>query len=127
MKFKQTDSFAQHYKINRQLGAGAFGTVKAGFHRRSKMPCAIKIIKKEKLSEHQIYEELNKNEFEVLEEVPVLCGATAVPLNQPEAHCLRRPGCLIRLILEGMEQFTGCGLLSTPCAPITVPRIPWSS
>ena len=69
MKFKQTDSFAQHYKISKQLGAGAFGTVKAGFHRRSKMPCAIKIIKKEKLSEHQIYEELNKNEFEVLETV----------------------------------------------------------
>ena len=32
------------------------------------MPCAVKIIRKQKLREHQIYEELNKNEFEVLEE-----------------------------------------------------------
>jgi len=33
------------------------------------MPCAIKIIKKQKLREHSIYEELNRNEFEVLESV----------------------------------------------------------
>ena len=69
MKFKNVESFSQHYKQQRVLGKGAFGTVMSGKHRRSGMPCAIKIIKKEKLREHQIYEELNKNEFEVLETV----------------------------------------------------------
>jgi len=33
------------------------------------MKCAVKIIKKEKLAQHSIYQELNKNEFEVLEEI----------------------------------------------------------
>jgi len=32
------------------------------------MTVAVKIIKKQKLREHRIYEQLNKNEFEVLEE-----------------------------------------------------------
>ena len=68
MKFKKIDNFRDHYMLGRDLGSGAFGTVKIGQHRRSNMTCAVKIIKKQKLREHHIYEQLNKNEFEVLEE-----------------------------------------------------------
>lgn len=53
-----------------ELGSGQFGTVKEGMHNRSKMPCAIKIIRKTKLKQSSIYWKLNKNEFEVLEETP---------------------------------------------------------
>ena len=67
MKFKQVYNFAANYKLGRELGAGAFGTVKLATHRRSKMVCAVKIIKKIKLQEQKIYQTLNKNEFEVLE------------------------------------------------------------
>jgi len=67
MKFKTVNRFHEHYQLMKELGAGAFGTVKIGKHRKTQMPCAIKIIKKESLKVHEIYEELNKNELEVLE------------------------------------------------------------
>lgn len=52
----------------KKLGAGAFGEVVLGEHNKSKVPCAIKIIKKKSLRVAQVYEELNKNELQVLEE-----------------------------------------------------------
>jgi len=67
MKFKTVARFHEHYQVLKEIGHGAFGTVKIGKHRKTSMPCAIKIIKKESLKVHEIYEELNKNELEVLE------------------------------------------------------------
>lgn len=68
MKFKQIQSFAKQYRVSKELGKGNFGVVKIGQHRRSGMPCAVKIIKKQSLQVAQVYQELNKNEFEILEE-----------------------------------------------------------
>ena len=67
MKFKTVDRFPLHYKVKKEIGTGAFGSVKLGSHRQTGTICAIKFIKKSSLS-HKIYQELNKNEFEVLEE-----------------------------------------------------------
>ena len=68
MKFKKVKRFDQFYIIRQELGAGAFGSVKLGEHCKTHMACAIKIIKKQSLRKHQVYEQLNRNEFEVLEE-----------------------------------------------------------
>lgn len=60
--------FTDHYRLKKELGCGAFGSVKLGEHRLSKVPCAIKIVKKSKLATAEVYQELMKNELEVLEE-----------------------------------------------------------
>lgn len=65
-KFKTVERFAQHYKMIKDIGSGAFGSVKLGQHRLTETPCAIKIIRKQSLV-NNIYVNLNKNEFEVLE------------------------------------------------------------
>jgi calcium-dependent protein kinase len=67
MKFKTVASFPKLYSLKKELGTGAFGSVKLGLHRKTKIPCAIKIIKKESLMVHDVYQELNKNELEILE------------------------------------------------------------
>lgn len=59
--------FTDFYRISKELGSGAFGTVKLGSHRRSGVPCAIKIIKKESLAVADVYQELMRNELAVLE------------------------------------------------------------
>ena len=56
MKFKTVDNFAAFYTVKSELGSGAFGAVKLGQHVKTKMPCAIKIIKKQSLQVHQVYE-----------------------------------------------------------------------
>jgi serine/threonine protein kinase len=55
MKFKRVERFHQHYSIRKELGSGAFGSVKLGTHRKTKMPCAIKVIRKEDLQRHNVY------------------------------------------------------------------------
>ena len=65
--FKKTERFTEQYSVRKELGSGAFGSVKLGKHRRSDVPCAIKIIYKTKLRERRVFQELNKNEFAVLE------------------------------------------------------------
>ena len=67
MKFKQVTRIAEIYKMTQTLGAGAFGSVKLGLHRKTKMPCAIKIIRKANLMKHEVYQQLNTQELEVLE------------------------------------------------------------
>ena len=44
--FKNIENFSDHYDIVRPLGAGAFGEVCLGEHKKSNVPCAIKIIRK---------------------------------------------------------------------------------
>ena len=70
MKFKRVERLDESYQVVGELGSGQFGTVKEGMHKRSQMPCAIKIIKKSSLKRNEIFIQLNKNEFEVLEETP---------------------------------------------------------
>ena len=62
MKFKQVERFDRLYYMRQELGAGAFGTVHLGEHQKTGVPCAIKIIKKQSLQQHQIYEELNRQD-----------------------------------------------------------------
>ena len=67
-KFKRVENFQEHYQLLEKLGSGGFGTVHSGLHRRSNVPCAIKVIEKESLyNDRRI--ELNKNELELLEEI----------------------------------------------------------
>ena len=61
--FKKVERFTEHYSVRKELGSGAFGSVKLGKHRRSEVPCAIKIIYKTKLKERRVFQDLNKNEF----------------------------------------------------------------
>jgi len=51
------------------MGEGSFGQVRIGLHRKANIICAIKIIKKEKIAEHEILEELMENELLILEEI----------------------------------------------------------
>ena len=66
--FKTVARFPEHYQVSREIGNGSFGSVKLGKHRKSGVPCAIKIVKKESLKVANVYQELNKNEFAVLED-----------------------------------------------------------
>ena len=53
--------------MGKELGSGAFGTVKIGTHKVTGVPCAIKIIKKSSLAVAEVYQDLMRNELEVLE------------------------------------------------------------
>ena len=53
-KFRQVEKFSEHYKLGKELGRGTFGVVKIGTHRKSGVPCAIKIVTKEKLVEYDV-------------------------------------------------------------------------
>ena len=61
--FKFVESFRAFYSLRNEIGTGAFGSVQLGMHRKSKVPCAIKIIRKSSLQVAKVYKELNKNEF----------------------------------------------------------------
>ena len=58
----------QYYDVKKEIGSGSFGSVKLGTHKKSGVPCAIKIIRKSSLRTAEVYQELNKNELSVLEE-----------------------------------------------------------
>ena len=58
--FKKVERFTDLYKIQKELGNGSFGSVRLGQHRKSGVPCAIKIIKKSLLSQAEVYETLMK-------------------------------------------------------------------
>jgi len=60
-------SFGDIYKLGKQLGEGAFSTVKEGSHRQSSESFAIKIVTKSKLSKED--EVALKDEIEVLNEL----------------------------------------------------------
>ena len=67
IKFKTVEQFEDHYEIQSDLGEGSFGCVKVGKHRNTDMLCAVKIIDKEQVKLHEMYQQLNKNELEILE------------------------------------------------------------
>ena len=47
-----------HYTIGDELGKGSFGSVHIGKHAKAHVPCAVKIIKKNKVREFPVYEKL---------------------------------------------------------------------
>ena len=65
---KKIENIKDRYKIGQVLGEGSFGQVRIAIHRQANIKCAIKIIKKEKVNEHQILKDLMANELQVLEE-----------------------------------------------------------
>mmetsp|Transcript_32147 Transcript_32147/g.78116 ORF Transcript_32147/g.78116 Transcript_32147/m.78116 type:complete len:364 (+) Transcript_32147:73-1164(+) len=64
---KSGKGFGELYKLGKQLGEGAFSTVKEGSHQQSKESFAIKIVTKSKLSKED--EVALKDEIQVLEEL----------------------------------------------------------
>ena len=68
MQTSRVTNFKEVYALSKELGAGQFGSVYSGIHRATNMPCAIKVIRKQKPRERQVYAELNRNEIEVLEQ-----------------------------------------------------------
>ena len=65
--FKKVQNIKERYKIGRVLGEGSFGQVRIAMHRAADIKCAVKIIRKDKINEHQILIELMKNELQILE------------------------------------------------------------
>ena len=65
--FKEIGNIKDRYKIGQVLGEGSFGQVRIAMHRQANVKCAIKIIKKEKISQHKILLDLMQNELKVLE------------------------------------------------------------
>lgn len=67
--FKNITDIHDHYVIGRELGSGSFGTVSLGQHAKAGTEVAIKHIKKKKLAEAPVYQELMRSELEILEKV----------------------------------------------------------
>ena len=68
MRFKKVQNISKLYIIQQRLGEGGFGTVSKAVHVKSQMECAVKVISKESLSTDR-RKQLNRNEFEILEEI----------------------------------------------------------
>ena len=66
--FKKIRNIADYYNFYNRLGQGSFGEVIKAEHRKANVICAVKIIKKSKIEEHQILIDLMHNELKVLEE-----------------------------------------------------------
>ena len=67
--FKKVKNYQENYKLQKKLGEGAFGSVWSAVHKKAKAACAIKVVKKHKLTEMEVYHELMMNELKVLEDV----------------------------------------------------------
>lgn len=65
--FKTIENITNTYTVGKELGAGAFGAVRVGQHKSTKVVVAIKVIKKALLQESEIYKELMRNELQILE------------------------------------------------------------
>ena len=66
--FKKVKNVKDRYKIGKILGEGSFGQVRIALHRQANMKCAIKVIRKDKIMEHSILQELMQNELAILED-----------------------------------------------------------
>jgi serine/threonine protein kinase len=65
--FKDVTDIKSHYKFGKKIGEGSFGCVFKCVNRQTDIQVAIKVIKKQKIQEHEIYLELLQNELLVLE------------------------------------------------------------
>jgi serine/threonine protein kinase len=68
------DNILDHYELSDTLGTGSFGEVLRAEHKKANVECAVKIIKKKKINEHQILIDLMHNELKVLEETVTING-----------------------------------------------------
>ena len=66
--FKFVKNIKERYKIGRVLGEGSFGQVRIALHRQADIKCAIKIIRKDKINNHEILKDLMKSELQILED-----------------------------------------------------------
>ena len=66
---KQVQDIADIYDMGKKLGEGAFGTVYEATHIQANKACAIKIISKRKLMQHQIYVNLMDQELDALDKL----------------------------------------------------------
>ena len=57
------------YDFKKKIGEGAFGEVWEAYRIEGIMPCAIKVIKKQKLKDQQIYLDLMNQELEALDKL----------------------------------------------------------
>lgn len=80
--FKKTHDILSNYTIMEPLGKGSFGEVRKALHIKAEVVCAMKIIKKKKIQQHQILVDLMHNELQVLEE----CVRLILFLEPPEHH-----------------------------------------
>lgn len=62
-RLKEVENIKDRYKIGRVLGEGSFGQVRIAEHRAANVKCAIKIIRKDKVHEHQILKDLMMGEL----------------------------------------------------------------
>lgn len=65
-KFKWINHIEEHYVLGKELGHGSFGSVYKTENQQTKVPAAIKVIKKAKLKENEVYMDLMRNELTVL-------------------------------------------------------------
>lgn len=61
--FKKVLNIKFRYKIGRVIGQGSFGQVRIAIHRLANLKCAIKIIRKDKIEQHQVLKDLIRGEL----------------------------------------------------------------
>ena len=66
--FKRAKDIRNTYILYQPLGKGSFGEVRKATHIKANVDCAVKIIKKKAIQQHQILVDLMHNELKVLEE-----------------------------------------------------------
>jgi serine/threonine protein kinase len=66
--FKKVVNIKMRYKIGRVIGEGSFGQVRIALHRQANLKCAIKIIRKDKIEQHKVLQDLIRGELQVLED-----------------------------------------------------------
>ena len=60
---KFLENFPSQYRLEERIGEGAFGSVYKATHISSKMRCAVKVVRKEKIGEMKVYEALLAQEL----------------------------------------------------------------
>ena len=66
-EFREVTSIKETYKFVRVLGEGSFGKVYECIHKPTQSSCAIKVVLKNKLREHKVYEQLMISELQTLD------------------------------------------------------------
>jgi len=64
---RKITNIEERYKKSKKLGEGTFGTVYAAKHRTANVPAALKIIKKDKVNSHKVYQTLMQGELQIIE------------------------------------------------------------
>ena len=72
--------------MNNELGRGSFGTVRHATHRIYGFECAVKIVCKAKISEHDVYLKLMKEELEVLQSINHINIMRVIQILEDDKH-----------------------------------------